>query len=173
MHPNCQKIFEDQCIKYFKEHDKVLEVGPPLESNWYKKMVRQVHKKACYWDTVDIRKDRSPEGKHHDVTFTGTPYCYPIKDDQYDIVFASMVAEHTPMIWRWMTELVRVCKPGGYIIIIAPFVGNKHGKLDCWRILPQGLEALANYAGVEIVHCELLDVVSDDYHVDSLLVGKK
>ena len=171
MHPNCQKIFTDHCLKHFKEHYKVLEVGPPLESNWYKKTVRQ--KKACYWDTVDIRADRSPSGRHHDVTYTGTAYDYPIEPDKYDVVLASMVLEHTPMPWTWIKELARVTKPGGIVMILAPFVGKKHGDLDCWRVLPQGMEALAEHAGLSVVYTEVLDVVKEDYHVDTLLIARR
>ncbi|MCP3683523.1 MAG: class I SAM-dependent methyltransferase [bacterium] len=171
MHPNCQKIFTDYCFKYFREGYKVLEVGPPLESRWYKKTIRK--KKDCYWDTVDIKKNRSSSGKHHDVTFTGTQYCYPIKPNQYDVVFSCMVLEHVPMPWEWIKELKRVCKYDGYIIIIAPFRGDKHGSLDCWRALPQGMNALVGSVGLNIVESELLDLVKADYHIDTLMVARK
>ena len=171
MHPNCQKIFTDYCLKYFREGHKVLEVGPPLESRWYKKTVRQ--KKACKWETVDIRKDRSPSGRHHDVTYTGTMYSYPMPDETYDIVFASMVLEHIPMPWEWVKELRRVLKWEGLLIIIAPFIGDKHGDLDCWRVLPQGMSALVEWFGFDVLKSELLDLDKEDYHVDTLMVARK
>jgi hypothetical protein len=171
MHPNCQKIFLDHCVQHFKEGYKVLEVGPPLESKWYRKTIRQ--KKPCKWDTVDIRADRAPGGKHHDVTYTGTMYHYPMESNRYDIVFASMVLEHVPMPWEWCRELTRVTKQGGIVMILAPFVGKKHGDLDCWRVLPQGMEALAEWCDLEIVFTDILDVEPDDYHVDTLLIARK
>jgi SAM-dependent methyltransferase len=169
MHPNCKKIFIDSCKKYFKPGMRVLEAGPSFNPpSWYETQVN-----SGKFDTVDVREDRSPTGKHHDVKFTGTPYSYPIPDSQYDIIFAAMVIEHVPMPWKWILELKRVCKDGGLIIILAPFVGNQHGRIDCFRFLPQGLEALSEYAGLTVVETGLFDSVKEDYHIDSLLVAKK
>ena len=172
MHPNCKKIFSDHCAKYFKSGMKVLEAGPAFNPpTWYEAQVFDVNKDR--FDTVDVREDRSPSGRHHDVKFTGTAYCYPIPNDQYDIVFAAMVIEHVPMPWKWIGELKRVCKEGGLIIIIAPFIGDQHGRIDCFRFLPQGLEALAEYVGLTVIQSGIYNVVKEDYHVDSLLIAKK
>lgn len=172
MHPNCKKIFSDHCKKYFKSGMKVIEAGPAFNPpSWYETQVSNIGIER--FDTVDVREDRSPTGRHHDVTFTGTPYSYPINDNTYDIVFAAMVIEHVPMPWKWIFELKRICKEGGLIIIIAPFVGQQHGQMDTFRFLPQGLEALSEYAGLSVIETGLYDVVKEDYHIDSLLVAKK
>lgn len=172
MHPNCKKIFSDYCKKYFKSGMKVLEAGPAFNPpSWYELEVFDTSKEQ--FDTVDVREDRSPTGKHHDVKFTGAPYSYPIPDNLYDIVFAAMVIEHVPMPWKWIIELKRVCKKGGLIIIIAPFIGKQHGRIDTFRFLPQGLEALSEHAGLTTIETGLYDVVEDDYHVDSLLIARK
>lgn len=178
MHPNGQIVFTRYCVEHFKPGLRVLELGPSLggaAGSWYRTQCPE----GIEWLTADIREDRSPTGRHHDVDFTGTCYAYPIPDDAFDIVFAAFVIEHVPMPWRWIQELTRCCRPGGLVIVLAPFVGPQHGKLDCFRFLPQGMEALAEWARLDVVHCELFALKPGDYrgpdteHVDTLLIGRK
>ena len=171
MHPNCQAIWKEHCLQYFKPGMTVLEAGPNLSGSWYKN--NHPDGKRLIWETVDIREDRSPTGRLHDVTHTGTAYSYPVPTNYYDVVLAVMVAEHVPMPWEWMPELARCCKVGGRVILIAPFVGQEHGDQDYWRFLPRGLRVLAEEAGLEVCKAEVMDLVPDDYHVDCLLIARK
>jgi SAM-dependent methyltransferase len=55
----------------------------------------------------------------------------PLEDDGFDLVTASHVLEHVPEDERALSELVRVTRPGGYLLIILPanerlFPGSKH-----------------------------------------------
>lgn len=50
----------------------------------------------------------------------------PVPDASFDAVLCTEVIEHVPDPVAALHELVRVLKPGGRIIITAPFVSNTH-----------------------------------------------
>ena len=175
MHENCKRIFERHCLDYFKPGDLVLECGPGLGvPHWYEhQLMDRDGDKHWRWLTVDVNPKRKNE-----VTYIGTHHKYPIDGDRFDVVFCSMMLEHTPCPWLWMQEAARVCKPGGLVIVLAPFIGPQHGD-DYYRFLPQGLRSLADWAGLEVVTAEVYEIEPGDWrgpdtvHADSLLVARK
>ncbi len=48
-------------------------------------------------------------------TVIGDGQALPFRDDAFDLVYSSNVAEHVPDPWRMGDEMVRVCRPGGLI----------------------------------------------------------
>jgi ubiquinone/menaquinone biosynthesis C-methylase UbiE len=51
-----------------------------------------------------------------------------------------------------MKEIKRVLKPGGRVITINPVSWPFHeAPIDCWRIFPSGIRALAGESDMEIV----------------------
>lgn len=50
----------------------------------------------------------------------------PVSNDEFDFVLCSEVFEHIPEPIKAMKELVRICKPGGKILITAPFTSGVH-----------------------------------------------
>ncbi len=50
----------------------------------------------------------------------------PVNDDAYDFILCTEVFEHIPEPIKAMKELVRICKPGGKILITAPFSSGVH-----------------------------------------------
>ena len=50
----------------------------------------------------------------------------PVKDNSFDCVLCTEVFEHIPEPIKAMKELVRICKPGGKILITAPFMSGVH-----------------------------------------------
>lgn len=56
----------------------------------------------------------------------------PFRDDTFDIVYSSNVAEHIPDPWRMGEEMLRVTRPGGiavlsYTVWLGPFGGHETG----------------------------------------------
>ncbi len=51
-----------------------------------------------------------------------------IGDDLFDLVFCRHTLEHTMDPRKAITELVRVCRPGGLIYIVLPLERQAHGK---------------------------------------------
>lgn len=153
MHRNCELILDKHGKKYFKPGVSVLEVGPDASPSTFQKLVGN---QAARWDTLDIAT------KYVQPTYLVTDnYKFPVPSDTYDIVLSGNVIEHVPKIWRWFPEIARMCKPGGLVITINPVTWHYHeAPVDCWRIYPEGMKALAEDAGLEVV---LSDWVSGEY----------
>ena len=95
-----------------------------------------------------------------------------IASDSVDLVISGQAFEHVEYYWASMFEIVRVLRPGGLAVIIAPSTGFEHRyPVDCWRFYRDGFVALAAY-----VDCEVVDAFTDwDREVwgDSILVTRK
>lgn len=91
-------------------------------------------------------------GKNVDRVLS-SPYEWPELDsDAYDVVVSSQTLEHVPKPWRWLPELVRVVKPGGLVYVCTPHTIHYHPyPVDCWRAWPDGLRALMEDAGLEVL----------------------
>jgi len=77
-----------------------------------------------------------------------------IRSDSYDVVVSGQAFEHIPFFWLTMQEIARVLKPGGLCCIVAPSEGPEHRyPQDCWRFLPDGMRALADFAGLDVLEC--------------------
>lgn len=62
------------------------------------------------------------------------------------------VIEHVRAIWRWLPEVARITKPGGLVITINPVSWPYHAyPTDCWRPYPDGMRALYEDAGLDVL----------------------
>jgi ubiquinone/menaquinone biosynthesis C-methylase UbiE len=57
----------------------------------------------------------------------------PLEDNSFDVVWSSEVIEHVPDTARWMSEVRRVLRPGGRLLLTTP----SHGRL---RLAVAGVE---------------------------------
>jgi hypothetical protein len=49
-------------------------------------------------------------------------------------------------------EIVRVLKPNGFCCMVAPSSGYEHRyPVDCWRVYPDGMRAIAQFAKLEVL----------------------
>jgi SAM-dependent methyltransferase len=110
---------------------------------------------------------------HNVDVVVGDPYDWTeVASDSVDLVISGQALEHVEIFWASMFEVVRVLKPGGLAVIIAPAGGYEHRyPVDCWRFYADGFTALARHVG-----CEVVDVFTDwgngDWE-DSILVAQK
>ena len=145
MHRNSKLLFEKYAREHFRPGSRVLEIGPDQDPSTYQRIVGA---DAAAWDTLDF-------ASRSDVPLTYRTIDenrFPVPDAEYDIVFAAQVIEHVRKIWRWVPELARVCRPGGLVIIINPVSWHFHeSPVDCWRIYPEGMRALCDDAGLEVL----------------------
>jgi SAM-dependent methyltransferase len=143
MHLNSRLMFENIARQYFDPGMKVLEIGPDGVPTTFQSIVDD---SSIEWDTIDLKEKPN-------VTFTAiSEYSFPFADDTYDIVVSANVIEHVRRIWVWVRELTRICKPGGLVITIAPVSWPFHEvPYDCWRIYPEGMKALYEDSGLEVV----------------------
>ena len=160
MHTNSKLLFEKYAIDYFKEDSSVLEIGPDKIPSTYKKMVFRTKS----WDTLDIY---SRDG----LTYLEKDnYNFEIQDNQYDIVLSGQVIEHVPYVWYWVKELARITN--NLLIIIGPISWKYHkAPVDCWRIYPDGMIALYDYAGVNVITSKWESL--DRKQSDVITIGRK
>lgn len=64
-------------------------------------------------------------------------------DNAFDLVICIDVLEHVERPWDCAKQLVKITKPLGYLMVVAPFSWRHHPcPIDYWRFSPQGLESL-------------------------------
>lgn len=80
------------------------------------------------------------------------PYDYPFSDGAFDVVISGSTLEHVIDIYRWIKELARILKVGGWICVVAPAQIMHHPHpVDCWRVYPEGMKFLMeSIAGLRV-----------------------
>jgi SAM-dependent methyltransferase len=90
-------------------------------------------------------------GRNVDIVMSRRrPYRIPLASNSVDVVFSGQVFEHIPFFFTSMLELQRILKPGGRIFVTVPSRGHRHNVYDCWRFYPDGMRAMAAFAGLEL-----------------------
>jgi SAM-dependent methyltransferase len=75
-----------------------------------------------------------------------------IESNTVDVLISGQTFEHIEYIWITILEIARILKPGGICCLIAPSSGYEHKyPVDCWRIYPDGMKALAEFAKLEVL----------------------
>jgi SAM-dependent methyltransferase len=92
----------------------------------------------------------SASARRPDLVYDGRRL--PFEDATFDTVLNVQVLEHTPGPRALVAEMGRVLKPGGVLILSAPFQFRLHEQPhDYFRYSPHGLRVLCAEAGLEIV----------------------
>jgi SAM-dependent methyltransferase len=111
---------------------------------------------ATQYIGVDIENgvhDHSNENV--DVFYNGIQL--PFADEEFDGVFSSEVLEHVPNIQNSISEINRVLKTEGYILISIPFVYEEHEiPYDFRRLTVNGLKQILEESNFEIVASDKL-----------------
>ena len=90
-------------------------------------------------------------GTRPDLTYDGQRIPFP--DQSFDTVLNVQVLEHTPRPRLLIAEMARVLKPGGLLILSAPFQFRLHEQPhDYYRYTSHGLRHLLDEAGLELGH---------------------
>lgn len=93
---------------------------------------------------------------HVDLNFLGDlrgPL--PLADHSIDTVFCCSVLEHIPEPWLVFTELKRIVRPGGHVIMSVPFLYYLHGTPhDYFRFTKYGLTEMAAKSGFDIAELQ-------------------
>ena len=113
------------------------------------------NKSGWMYQGVDIAA-----GPNVDVVLNSV-YDFPFEKNSIDVIVSGQTFEHVEFFWLTWQEMVRILKPGGHIILIAPSRGQEHRyPVDCWRFYPDGFRALGKLGGLEVleVHTDWLPV---------------
>ncbi|MDP2181958.1 MAG: class I SAM-dependent methyltransferase [Actinomycetota bacterium] len=89
------------------------------------------------------------------VDVVGTALDIPFDPESFDTVFSSQVLEHVRDPFRMLAECARVLRPGGYLILTAPFSWQIHEEPnDYFRFSEYGLRELSERAGLAVESIE-------------------
>jgi SAM-dependent methyltransferase len=154
MHLNSRILFERYAAPLIKAGASVLEIGPDKIPTTLQDIA---HGSGVQWHLLDLYTSDLLQVR------AISEYQYPIADETYDFVIASNVLEHVRKPWVWIRELARVVRKDGYIILTNPVSWPYHETpIDCWRAYPEGMKALFEEAGIEVVVnvCETHEQIS-------------
>jgi ubiquinone/menaquinone biosynthesis C-methylase UbiE len=120
------KFVEDVALTVQCNH-KVLDVGAGTKP--YKHLFSHCsytsHDFANNKHVIDTTRDETAKTpKHHDIY--SDIVNIPVEDNSFDFILCTEVFEHVPEPIQAMKELVRICKPGGKILLTAPFTSGIH-----------------------------------------------
>jgi len=148
MHEASMILMKDFMNRYVDKDLMILDVGSQRvksQSMYYKTLLPD----GCKYDGLDMS-----EGLNVDIVVKN-PYSWSeVASEKYDVVISGQALEHAKFPWLVMQEIYRVLKPNGICCIIVPSMGFEHRfPYDCFRYLPDGLRALGEYAGLEVLEC--------------------
>lgn len=128
----------ENALPFIKEGVLVLDVGSCIvegQDKSYKELMEKLPS-AKY-----IGCDIAP-GNNVDVIME--EYTIPFPDNHFDLIITGNVIEHVEDLKRWVTELHRVLRSGGILIILCPFhkIPYHPYPIDCWRVMPDGMRFL-------------------------------
>jgi len=116
---------------------RVLDVGGADVNGSYRPLFDD-----CAYTSLDF--------KNADILVTG--HEWPIEDGSFDAVISGQTLEHDPLFWVTVQNMERVLRPGGPLILIVPSAGPVHRHpVDCWRFYPDSIDAMARWAGLDVV----------------------
>lgn len=82
----------------------------------------------------------------------GNAMVLPFKPGSADFVLSLQVMEHIPEPEKYLKEIHRILKSGGYTLLMTPFMWGEHeAPYDFFRYTRFGLEYLAKKAGFEVI----------------------
>ncbi len=158
-------------MKYLnpKLNQKILDVGS-LDNHGDFNYRAIFNEKNWNYTGLDIEK-----GNNVDIVVTDIYNWFEIEDNSYDVVVSGQFFEHLEFFWLTMGQIERVLKPGGYVCIITPSAGPKHGgqMLNCNRFQEDGLRALAKYVNLEIISVEIDNRSEASPWFDGCLIAHK
>ena len=82
------------------------------------------------------------------------PYDWGIAPQTFDVILSGQCLEHVPDVAQWVRQIPPLVKPGGLVLMLAPYRGDIHacGGGHYWLIMPDGMKwLLEDVAGLEVV----------------------
>ena len=129
---------------------------------------------------VDVERSGRPLSmKQPDRFYDGK--VLPYATDSFDLVMSTQVLEHVRDPLALLTEMARVCKPGGEIVVSLPFVYQEHEEpFDFFRFTSFGIAELLGRVGLHIVESrkdttavETLAILTNVYVMSNLVLPLK
>ena len=115
------------------------------------------------------------DGNNVDIVVTDIYNWFEVEDKSYDVIISGQLFQHLEYFWLTMNEIERVLKPGGYVCIIAPSAGPKHGGNvpNCYRFHEDGFKAIAKYVNLNVLYSGVNNEDDSAPWHDACLVAQK
>lgn len=125
--------------------------GSILDFGCGAKPYKELFTESSNYIGVDLENEAHDHANEEvDVYYDGTKL--PFDDKSFDNVFSTEVLEHVPNIHNSLTELNRVLKSNGKILLTTPFVFPEHEMpYDFRRLTVNGLKQVLNETGFEVI----------------------
>ena len=135
---------------------QVLDVGSRMVQKDYPLWYKNILPIDWTYTGCDIHA-----GDNVDVVMP-SPYKLPFPTGYFDVVISGQCLEHCERPWLLIKAMARVLKPGGLMIVTAPWTDPVHRHpIDCWRILPDGMQILMDEADLKEIHTYIVPKTSD------------
>ena len=137
-----------QYLRYLPEKSIIVDVGSLDINGSYKNLIDPPFE----YFGVDLSPGPNVDKVMTSEFDSGLPSAYAAA------VISGQCLEHCTNPFSLVKEIFRICEPGGFVLITAPWVWPIHRyPLDCWRFLPDGMKILIESAGGKFVDSYLYD----------------
>ena len=136
-----KNFVKSEIVRYAK--GRVLDLGCG-DQPFYKYIKDQVE------EYVAVDHPDTPHSKEN-IDFFATAYELPFEDNHFDVVLLTQVIEHLESPEKGLTEINRVLKANGKLILSWPFLYPIHeAPRDFFRYTKYGMEHMAKETGYQI-----------------------
>ena len=151
-HLNSHLIWHKHAELYFTADKEILEIGPAGYPTYYENELIK-NKISSKYKVLDLSYEFISGAENNPYFILSTdPLKYPIEDNSFDVVFSDQVLAHVDYFWVWYGELMRITKPGGYIITINSYSYPRcPSPIDAWRVHSDGMKLLNQFYGLETI----------------------
>src|SRR5438105_5014048 len=86
------------------------------------------------------------------------PYCWrELPDESFDVIISGQALEHVEFPWLIVEQIQRKLKVRGLACLLVPSRGPEHRfPVDCYRYYPDGMRALAKWAGLTVLEVDMI-----------------
>jgi len=120
LHEN-RRLHEAIIAQVPKEAKEILDIG--CGKAWVAGYFAPRKDLVCSFDISTTNTEKAvqtyPVDNH--VAVVGDVYHLPFQENTFDALISAEVIEHVPEVEAYLRELIRVCRPGGKIIISTPY----------------------------------------------------
>ena len=125
--------------------------GKTLDVGCGKKPYQSLFKNVTQYIGMDI-EESGHDHKNEDIDVFYDGHTFPFEDNSFDSMICNQVLEHVFNPTEFLSEMHRVLKQDGKVLLTVPFVWDEHEQpYDYARYSSFGLKHLVETAGFEVI----------------------